>query len=157
MDRCAITPHAQGLPPGTPLPLRTAMPAPLPQPRGRVLYVDDEELNRLLMLALLELRPGLALELAVDGASGLAAARAAPPDLLLLDMRLPDMSGLQLLQALRADPQLAGVPCVAVSANAMPDDIAEALRGGFDAYITKPIASARLFGEIDRFLAPAPA
>lgn len=140
MDRCAITPQAAGLP-----------------PQGRVLYVDDEELNRLLMRALLEFRPGVTLEMAVDGASGLAAARAAPPGLLLLDMRLPDMTGLQLLQALRADPMLAHVPCVAVSANAMPDDIAEALRGGFDAYITKPIASARLFGEIDRFLAATPA
>lgn len=159
MDRCAITPQTPGLAPGAPPPLRAAMPqAPLrAELQGRVLYVDDEELNRLLMRALLELMPGVTLAMAVDGASGLAAARAAPPDLLLLDMRLPDMSGLQLLQALRADPLLAGVPCVAVSANAMPDDIAEALRGGFDAYITKPIASAQLFREVERFLAPAPA
>lgn len=136
MDRSLTDPDAPGRP-------------------ARVLYVDDEELNRLLMVALLEQRPEVALTLAVDGASGLAAARAAPPDLLLLDMRLPDMSGLQLLQALRADPLLAHLPCVAVSANAMPDDIAEALRHGFDAYITKPIASAQLYGEIARLLAPA--
>ena len=51
------------------------------------------------------------------------------------------------------DPALAGVPCIAVSANAMPADIADALRAGFDAYITKPIASARLFAEVDRVLA----
>jgi len=130
-----------------------AGPGQHPAARGRVLYVDDEELNRLLMQALLDFRPGVALQLAADGASGLAAARAAPPDLVLLDMRLPDMTGLQLLHALRTDPALAGVPCIAVSANAMPDDIAEALRGGFDAYITKPIASAQLFAEIDRALA----
>lgn len=149
MDRSAITPQAPGPAPGVLLP-QAARPAP--QLQGQVLYVDDEALNRLLMQALLELQPGLALTLAADGASGLAAARAAPPDLMLLDMRLPDMSGLQLLQALRADPRLAAVPCVAVSANAMPDDIAEALRGGFDAYITKPIVSAQLFGQIARFL-----
>jgi hypothetical protein len=63
------------------------------------------------------------------------------------------MNGVQLLQALRAEPALAGVLCNAVSANAMPADIADALRAGFDAYITKPIASARLFAEVDRVLA----
>ena len=56
-------------------------------------------------------------------------------------------------RGLRAEPALAGVPCIAVSANAMPADIADALRAGFDAYITKPIASARLFAEVDRVLA----
>ena len=125
--------------------------------RGHVLYVDDEELNRLLMQALLDFRPGVALQLAADGAAGLAAARANPPDLVLLDMRLPDMNGVQLLQALRAEPALASVPCIAVSANAMPADIADALRAGFDAYITKPIVSAQLFAQIDRALARQPA
>lgn len=122
--------------------------------RGRVLYIDDEEVNRLLMQALLGFRPGVALQMAEDGATGIAAALAAPPDLVLLDMRLPDMTGLQVLQQLRADPSTAGVPCVAVSANAMPDDIAEAMQGGFDAYVTKPIACGLLFAEVDRLLAP---
>lgn len=157
MASCTIDSHAAG-------PLAGSAPAvvppgPLPQPvaRGRVLYVDDEELNRLLMQALLDFRPGVALQMAADGAGGLAAARAAPPDLVLLDMRLPDMTGVQLLHALRADAALAGVPCIAVSANAMPADIADALRAGFDAYITKPIVSAQLFAEIDRALARQPA
>ncbi len=126
------------------------------QTRGRVLYIDDEEVNRLLMQALLDFRPGVALQLAEDGATGIAAALAAPPDLVLLDMRLPDMTGLQVLQRLRADPALAAVACVAVSANAMPADIAEAMQGGFDAYVTKPIACGLLFAEVDRLLAPQP-
>ena len=54
------------------------------------------------------------------------------------------MNGVQLLQALRAEPALAGVPCIAVSANAMPADIADALRAGFDAYITKPIQAPQV-------------
>lgn len=150
MVGCAITSHHVG----SPLPgVHAAGQAPGTAPPGRVLYVDDEDVNRLLMQALLDFRSGVDLQLAADGASGLAAARARPPDLVLLDMRLPDMTGLQVLQALRADPALAGVPCVAVSANAMPDEIAAALRQGFDAYITKPIAKDRLFAEVDRFLA----
>ena len=121
---------------------------------GRVLYIDDDEVNRLLMQALLAFRPGVVLQLAVDGASGIAAAQQAPPDLLLIDMRLPDIGGLQVLQALRAWPPGQGLPCVAVSANAMPEEIAEALRSGFDGYITKPLVVDRLLAEVDRVLAP---
>ncbi len=122
--------------------------------QARVLYIDDDEVNRLLMQAMLGLRPGLLLELAADGGSGIAAARAAAPDLVLVDMRLPDMDGLQVLQALRCLPALQHVPCLAVSANAMPADIAQALQQGFGGYITKPVATERLFAELDRLLAP---
>lgn len=157
MASCTMASHAGDTLGSSVSAMAPAGPVLQPAACGRVLYVDDEELNRLLMQALLDFRPGVALQLAVDGASGLAAARAAPPDLVLLDMRLPDMSGLQLLRTLRADPVLSRVPCMAVSANAMADDIADALHAGFDAYITKPIVSARLFAEIDRVLAHHPA
>jgi CheY-like chemotaxis protein len=157
MASCTIASHAPGTLAGSAPAVVPSGPLPQTATRGRVLYVDDEELNRLLMQALLDFRPGVVLHMAADGAGGLAAARAASPDLVLLDMRLPDMTGVQLLHALRADPALAGVPCIAVSANAMPADIAEALRAGFDAYITKPIVSAQLFAEIDRVLARQPA
>lgn len=160
MVSCNATSHTlEGMAGSAPAtaPAQPAGPGLSAAAHGRVLYVDDEELNRLLMQALLDFRPGVALHLAADGAGGLAAARAAPPDLVLLDMRLPDMTGVQLLHALRADPAMAGVPCIAVSANAMPADIADALRAGFDAYITKPIVSAQLFAQIDRALARQPA
>jgi CheY-like chemotaxis protein len=157
MASCTIASYAPGPLAGSAAAVVPAGSAPRAEARGRVLYVDDEELNRLLMQALLDFRPGVALQMAADGAGGLAAARAAPPDLVLLDMRLPDMTGVQLLHALRADAALAGVPCIAVSANAMPADIADALHAGFDAYITKPIVSAQLFAEIDRVLARQPA
>lgn len=156
MCSCATTPDACGSMGCRRLPGPPAGPDGLVQrteATGRVLYIDDDEVNRLLMQALLDFRPGVTLQLAADGSCGIAAACANPPDLVLLDMRLPDMSGLQVLQQLRAVPALAGVPCVAVSANAMPDDIADALAKGFDAYITKPIARSQLFAEVDRWLA----
>ncbi len=157
MASCAITDEPSGSrPQAAPSTAAGALPGLATDAaiRGRVLYIDDEEVNRLLMEALLGFRPGVALQLAEDGTTGIAAALAAPPDLVLLDMRLPDMTGLQVLQQLRADPATAGVPCVAVSANAMPADIAEAMQGGFDAYVTKPIACGLLFAEVDRLLAP---
>lgn len=157
MASCAITPDASGSMGRCSLPVAPAGAGSLGQradATGRVLYIDDDEVNRLLMQALLDFRPGVTLQLAADGSCGIAAACAHLPDLVLLDMRLPDMSGLQVLQHLRSVPALAGVPCVAVSANAMPDDIAHALANGFDAYITKPIACSQLFAEVDRWLAP---
>jgi CheY-like chemotaxis protein len=157
MTGCAITDEPSGSrPQAAPLAAADAPPglSTRAEIRGRVLYIDDEEVNRLLMQALLGFRPGVDLQMAEDGTTGLAAALGAPPDLVLLDMRLPDMTGLQVLQQLRADPSTAGVPCVAVSANAMPADIAEAMLGGFDAYVTKPIACGLLFAEVDRLLSP---
>ena len=119
---------------------------------GHVLYIDDDSVNRLLMQAFLDNWPGLQLSLAADGASGLALARQAVPDLVLIDMMMPVMDGLQVLQALRSNPLLCAIPCVAVSANAMPQEIDDALAAGFDGYLTKPLLAAALLAEIDRAL-----
>jgi CheY-like chemotaxis protein len=104
------------------------------------------------MQAFLGLRPGVQLSLADDGESGLQLARRAPPDLLLVDLMMPTMSGLQVLQAVRQDPLLRHTPCLAVSANAMPHEISEALAAGFDGYLTKPLSTPVLLAEIDRVL-----
>lgn len=125
--------------------------------RGRVLYVDDDEVNRLLMQAYLDLRPAVRLALAVDGASALAAVARERPDLLLVDMTLPDMNGLALLRALHARPEMQGVPCIAVSANAMPEDIASARAAGFHGYLTKPLPASDLLAAVDALLAVKPA
>ncbi len=117
---------------------------------GSVLYIDDNEPNRMLMEAFFSLRPGLRLTLAHDGASGIACATRQRPDLVLIDIRLPDISGMQVLQAVRALEPSRHLPCIAVSANAMPDDIATAEAAGFDAYLTKPLSAAVLFEAIDR-------
>ena len=133
-----------------------AEPPPAPVRRdevqGRVLYIEDDEINRLLVVEHLRWRPALRLTLAVDGASGLRLAAAQPPDLVLLDMTLPDMHGLQLLRGLRSDPRTAQVPVLALSANALPQDIDRALQAGVAAYLAKPVSTAALLAHIDALL-----
>jgi CheY-like chemotaxis protein len=87
----------------------------------RVLYVEDHPVNVEMMRALFALRPQLTLEIAVDGSSGLRAALRTPPDLLLLDLRLPDCHGTDLLARMRTHPPLASVPAIAVTAEDDPD------------------------------------
>lgn len=122
--------------------------------RGRVLYVDDNEVNRELIAVLLESRPHLQLFMAATGREGLQMARQCLPDLVLLDIRLPDIDGFAVLRALRSDPQLRDIPCVAVSAAAMPHEIAAATAAGFDAYLTKPVDVQALLREVDQRLRP---
>ena len=105
----------------------------------RLLYIEDNEVNTLIMAELVARRGDLQFDSAPDARSGLAQARAHPPDLLLLDMQLPDGQGLEVLDRLRADPLTRQVPCIAVSANALPQDIARALAHGFADYWTKPL------------------
>ena len=71
------------------------------------------------------------------------------PALVLIDMQLPDFDGFEVLRRLRADPLTASTSCIALSANAMPDDVARALAAGFDAYWTKPIRFGRFLAGLD--------
>ena len=119
---------------------------------GRVLYIDDDEVNRLLMQAFLAKRPGIALSTVGDGPAGIAMALAAPPDLMLIDMMMPGMDGMQVMKAVRAEARLRHTRCVAVSANAMPSEIEAAISEGFDGYLTKPISLQSLLAEVDRCL-----
>lgn len=115
------------------------LPAPTGDCTGHLLYIEDNPVNLLVVQELVAQRPGLKLSSAVDGASGLSSASALKPDLILLDMQLPDLDGYQVLAALRADPATAAIPCIAVSANAMPEDMRRAREAGFVDYWTKPI------------------
>ena len=76
---------------------------------------------------------------AIDGNRGIEMARAHRPDVILMDINLPGISGIQALKILRADPATAHIPVVALSANAMPHDIERGLETGFFRYLTKPI------------------
>jgi len=145
------------------LPLAAA-PAAVPQPPQddrsaavtdalSVLYVEDNAVNVLVMRELMALRPNITLHVAVDGHDGIEAALQHRPDLVLVDMQLPDMDGHELLRRLRAQPLPSLL--IALSANAMPDAVAEARAAGFDDYWTKPIDVARLLAGLDR-LAAAP-
>ena len=109
------------------------------------------------MEAVLEDEGGLQLCIASDGESALREAGRALPHLLLLDMNLPDLKGAELLARLRALPGLAAVPAVAVSADAMPQDIERARAAGFMAYWTKPLDVDQVHADVVRLLsAPVP-
>ncbi len=113
--------------------------APLTFPDALLLYVEDDAVNGLLMQEFVARTPPLRLRLAVDLAQGLAAVQMLQPDLVLLDMNLPDGSGYDLLRRLRADPATRELPVVALSADAMPEQIQKAMAAGFDDYWTKPV------------------
>ncbi|HEX5685811.1 MAG TPA: ATP-binding protein [Ideonella sp.] len=122
-----------------------------------VLYVEDNPVNVEVMRAALAMRDHVKVEVAVDGQAGLDMARHLRPDLILLDMGLPLMDGPTVFAHLHADPALAQIPCVAVSANAMDADIKQALDSGFADYIVKPFALPRLLSMLDRMMAARPA
>lgn len=122
---------------------------PNPPPAGRLLYIEDNPVNQLVVQELVAQRPQLSLDCADDGAQGLARARELRPDLILLDMQLPDVDGYEVLRRLRLDPLTAAIPCIALSANAMPEDIRRALSAGFADYWTKPIDFKRFLAGLD--------
>ena len=116
-----------------------------------VLYIEDNAINVLVMQELVALRPAMALHVAPDGASGIDAVRRLQPDLVLIDLQLPDMDGFELLRRLRAQPLPA--TAIALSANATAEAAAQARAAGFDDYWTKPIDVARLLAGLDRLAA----
>jgi hypothetical protein len=140
-----------------PLAAAGAAPGPAPARPTLVLYVEDNPVNAELMRAIVAQREGFRLEIATDGEAGLQAVRHLRPDLVLLDMNLPLLDGAQVLQHMRADPALASIPCVAVSANAMATDIQRALDAGFADYITKPFPMGRVLALLDQLRQPAAA
>ena len=118
-----------------------------------VLYAEDNRLNIELVQQLLLLRSGCELRVAYTGREAIESARRQPPDLLLIDMHLGDMSGLEVLDALRDDEALEQVPRIALSADAQPQVVRAALERGFDEYLTKPVDVAELLRCLDRHLA----
>jgi CheY-like chemotaxis protein len=122
---------------------------------GRLLYIEDNAVNVLVVEELVLSRPALSLICEIDGTRGLARARSMRPDLILLDMQLPDFDGYEVIARLRADPDpvVAATPCIALSANAMQDDIRRAVAAGFFAYWTKPIDFKAFLSGLDAFFA----
>jgi len=131
---------------------------PLADTPGRaatILYAEDHEVNIALVHQVVKLRPHWQLRVATSGQRALALAQRQRPDLMLVDMHLGDMSGLELAQALDADPSTRDIPRVALSADAMPDRIQAAQAHGFRAYLTKPLDVTALLRCLDEQLAQA--
>ncbi|WP_307731719.1 PAS domain S-box protein [Massilia antarctica] len=114
-----------------------------------LLYVEDNPANLALVEQLMERRGDLQLLTAVDGYHGVEMARACKPDVILMDINLPGMSGYGALKILREDGSTAHIPVVALSANAMPRDIEKGLEAGFFRYLTKPIRVREFMDALD--------
>ena len=120
----------------------------------RILVVEDNEVNRELVLHMLD-GLGLQVTAAADGFEALALAATASFDLVLMDMQMPGMDGLQTTRALRALPGWADTPIVALTANAFDEDRRTCLAAGMTEFLAKPISAEALFNQLLRWL-PAP-
>jgi len=122
-----------------------------------LLYVEDNPANLMLVEDLIARRPDIALISATDGNRGVELAHEARPDVILMDINLPGISGIQALKLLRADPATLHIPVIALSANAIPRDIEKGLAAGFFRYLTKPIRVQEFMETLDEALAAAKA
>ncbi len=115
-----------------------------------ILIVEDNEKNMKLVRDILQFKGYQTIE-AVTGNKGLALAREKQPDLILMDIQLPDINGIEALRQIRAEPALSNTPVVAVSASVMPDEQQKIVASGFDAYITKPIDLKSFVATVEKF------
>jgi len=118
-------------------------------PLRTLLYVEDNPANLKLVEQLIARRPDMRLLVATDGDLGVQLARANRPEMILMDINLPGISGIEALKILREDPATAHIPVVALSANAMPRDIEKGLQAGFFRYLTKPIRVDEFMNTLD--------
>jgi PAS domain S-box-containing protein len=119
------------------------------EPRPTLLYVEDNPANLALVEQLIARRGDLKLLTAIDGHLGVQLARTYQPDVILMDINLPGISGFDALEILRRDPATAHIPVMALSANAVPRDIARGLEAGFFRYLTKPIKVREFMDALD--------
>ena len=117
-----------------------------------ILIVEDNEKNMKLVRDILQHKGHATLE-AVTGGEGVRLAVEKRPDLVLMDIQLPDIDGIAALRLIRAEAALDAVPVIAVSASVMPDDQHKIVTSGFDAFITKPINLKPFLDTVQRFLA----
>ena len=126
-------------------------------PLRTLLYVEDNPANLMLIEDLIARRPNIRLLSARDGNRGIEIARASRPDVILMDINLPGISGIKALRILAEDPITAHIPVIALSANAIPRDIEKGLEAGFFRYLTKPIKVNEFMKTLDMTLEHAKA
>lgn len=124
----------------------------MPQGIKTILLVEDDATNRKLVRVVLGDKSRYRILEAVNADEALAQLWEMKPDLLLLDIRLGDRSGLDVIHALRADPSFDDVPAIAITAQAMKNDESRFLAEGFDGYMSKPLDTRRLPEVVDRFI-----
>jgi CheY-like chemotaxis protein len=129
----------------------TPMTAAAPK-AAKILVVEDHPRGRRLVVDLLSAE-GHAVLQAEDGVGLLDRVKQERPDLILLDLQLPEIDGLTLARQLKADPETQGIPLVAITAHAQPEDHAKALAAGFADYLTKPLDTERLIQTVAQALA----
>jgi two-component system, cell cycle response regulator DivK len=117
----------------------------------KILLVEDNEMNRDMLSRRLA-RRGYEITLAMDGQEGVVLARSVQPDMILMDMSLPVMSGWEATKVLKDDPQLRSIPVIALTAHAMSADREKALNAGCDDFDTKPIELEGLLKKIEALL-----
>jgi CheY-like chemotaxis protein len=135
-------------PQGTGALLGTVPPDDPPRMR-RLLYAEDNPVNVELVRQVVRMRPQWQLEVALNGAEAITMALTQPPDLLLLDMHLGDMNGLDVADRLAQHAHTAGVPKAGLSADAMPDQLKAARERGIVTYLTKPLEVPKLLQLLD--------
>jgi two-component system, cell cycle response regulator DivK len=116
-----------------------------------ILVVEDNERNLKLLRDVLEYA-GYEVRAAQTAEDGIALAVSKPPDLVLMDLQLPGIDGMEALRRLRESPRTAGIPVVAVTAQAMKQDRERALAAGFEGYVEKPISVRAFLDQVRRFL-----
>ena len=121
---------------------------------AKILIVEDNEMNRD-MLSRRLIRRGYQIVMAVDGAEGIATAKAENPDLVLMDMSLPIVDGWEATRQLKAEPSTRAIPIIGLTAHAMAGDREKAVAAGCDDYDTKPVELPRLLQKIETLLARA--
>ena len=117
---------------------------------GVILYIEDNPDNKTLVQRALESR-GYTLVWAAKGEEGLVQAAAIKPNVILLDINLPDIDGYEVARRLKADPELQTIPIIAVTANALKGDAEKALTAGCDVYMSKPIQLKELWDKVGSF------
>ncbi len=119
-----------------------------------VLLVEDNEDNLVVYRTILE-HVGYTVVEARDGEEGVSRARSARPDIILMDISIPKLDGWEATERLKADDGTSGIPIIALTAHALEEDRAKAMRAGCDGYLAKPVEPRRVVQEVEKFIGPA--
>ena len=134
--------------------MHVGLPALVPETMTKILLIEDNDMNRDMLSRRLAMR-GFDVVVAIDGSSGAAAAATEQPDLILMDVSLPDMDGYEVTRLLRAQPATASIPVIALTAHTMETDRLRAAEAGCQDYDTKPVDLTRLLAKITALLPEA--